>query len=392
MDTSKSTITERNESAAKGQRALRLENEGIYGQPLPRVTPVSWWTKALEFLGLQAATEPDEAVVGVMDVASHAVWIYDEESQMTLWRRGFFGKGNLSRSEPTWLRREINRLRIQKGGGKELTAEELTAKRREVRRRFKHQRAEAMAAAEAEAETAFAHNPESLPVVTTVIPSTQTAKLNQQLQQLLVKGEGEPLPELAEDEVPENLEHLQLSPQEAFFLAWTVGCLHIFDEATGQRIALPRLWEICLQSSPYDRGHRVDNPFLIQYVVYHHFRSLGWVVKTGIKFCVDFLLYKRGPVFHHAEFAVIIVPSYSNPKDKTLSPYNQANVEPLSWQWLSTLSRANSQVMKTLVLVYVVIPSSSDVSDEMFLSPKILELYSVKEVIIRRFIASRMRD
>lgn len=46
---------------------------------------------------------------------------------------------------------------------------------------------------------------------------------------------------------------------------------------------------------------RFDNPFLVHYAVYHHFRSLGWVVKGGIKFCVDYLLYKRGPVFHHAE-------------------------------------------------------------------------------------------
>jgi tRNA-splicing endonuclease subunit Sen2 len=291
---------------------------------------------------------------------------------------------------------------------KELTAEELTAKRREVRRQFKHQRAEAMAAAEAEAETAFAQNPNSMPVVTTIIPSTQTAKLNQQLQQLLAKDENESLPELAEDEIPDNLEHLQLSLQEAFFLAWTVRCLHLYDEVAGQRISLPNFWQTCFESSCHDHERRIDNPFLTQYVVYHHFRSLGWVVKSGIKFCVDYLLYKRGPVFHHAEFAIVVVPSYSNPDDKVSSPYNQPNVDPLSWQWLSTLNRANSQVMKvrdiirklytrlthvqTLVLVYVVIPSSSDVSSEMLLSPKILELYSVKEVIIRRFIAARMRD
>jgi tRNA-splicing endonuclease subunit Sen2 len=47
-----------------------------------------------------------------------------------------------------------------------------------------------------------------------------------------------------------------------------------------------------------------DNPFLINYVVYHHYRSLGWVVKGGIKFCVDYLLYKRGPVFTHAEWVL----------------------------------------------------------------------------------------
>lgn len=47
---------------------------------------------------------------------------------------------------------------------------------------------------------------------------------------------------------------------------------------------------------------RFDNPFIINYVVYHHYRSLGWVVRGGIKFCVDYLLYKRGPVFSHAEY------------------------------------------------------------------------------------------
>lgn len=46
---------------------------------------------------------------------------------------------------------------------------------------------------------------------------------------------------------------------------------------------------------------QLDNPFLVHYAVYHHYRSLGWVVKGGIKFCVDYLLYKRGPVFAHAE-------------------------------------------------------------------------------------------
>ena len=46
---------------------------------------------------------------------------------------------------------------------------------------------------------------------------------------------------------------------------------------------------------------RPDNPFIVNYVAYHHYRSLGWTVKSGLKFCVDYLLYKRGPVFDHAE-------------------------------------------------------------------------------------------
>ena len=52
-------------------------------------------------------------------------------------------------------------------------------------------------------------------------------------------------------------------------------------------------------------ANRFDNPFLVNYAAYHYYRSLGWVVKGGIKFCVDLLLYKRGPVFHHAECVLI---------------------------------------------------------------------------------------
>ena len=43
-----------------------------------------------------------------------------------------------------------------------------------------------------------------------------------------------------------------------------------------------------------------DDPFLVSYAVYHHYRSLGYVVKTGIKFASDWLLYRKGPVFSHA--------------------------------------------------------------------------------------------
>ena len=45
---------------------------------------------------------------------------------------------------------------------------------------------------------------------------------------------------------------------------------------------------------------RPDDPFMVSYVAYHHFRSLGWVVKPGIKFAADWLLYRRGPVFSHS--------------------------------------------------------------------------------------------
>lgn len=120
---------------------------------------------------------------------------------------------------------------------------------------------------------------------------------------------------------------------------------------------------------------RFDNPFLINYVAFHHYRSLGWVVKSGIKFCVDLLLYKKGPVFHHAEyvfhqlqlraqlrkstpsrFAIVVIPVYEDPEDKESSPYELQNVEPFTWSWLSTINRVNSQVKKVASTAIFILP------------------------------------
>ncbi|KAG8829677.1 tRNA splicing endonuclease subunit sen2 [Serendipita sp. 400] len=380
-------------AAPKVQRLnARLENERKYGQTLPRVAPKSWVLRwLLSWNPFGNPSQWDDMVIGVLDPPSCSVWVYDEEQQMTLWRKGFFGKGSLSRSEPTWLKREINRLRVEKRGGKELTAEEITAKRREIRKQFKQERANAIAAAEAEAELSFAANPESNPTITTVIPSAQTAGLQKKLQETIGAHESSLLPELTEDEIPKNMEHLQLSLQEAFFLAWVVGCLDL-RSASGGPITLQAFWAQCFEVSSPFLPKRIDNPFLVHYVAYHHFRSLGWVVKSGIKFCVDFLLYKRGPVFHHAEFAVMIVPVYEDEADCASSPNPLPNSGPISWQWFTTVNRANAQVMKTLVLAHVIIPPSRDIEPSLYDSPEILSKFKVKEVLIRRFVASRMRD
>ena len=226
----------------------------------------------------------------------------------------------------------------------ELTAEEVTAKRRAQRQDFKRQRAEAIAAAEAEAEKAFSANPGVAPTVTTVIPSAQTAGLNR----FFAESDDGPLLGLTEEDMPDNLEHLQLTLQEAFFLCWGVGCLHVISPETQEPLSTTDVWGTFLSSSlPFSPiSKRTDNSFLVHYVAYHHFRSLGWVVRSGIKFCVDYLLYKKGPVFAHAEFAVVVIPSYEDPADRETSPYHLPNESPMKWSWFSTINRVNSQVMK----------------------------------------------
>jgi tRNA-splicing endonuclease subunit Sen2 len=141
---------------------------------------------------------------------------------------------------------------------------------------------------------------------------------------------------------------------------------------------------------------------MLSYVVYHHFRSLGWVVRSGIKFGVDFLLYNRGPVFSHAEFAIIILPSYGHPhyfKPEVDREEIEAK-EKKSWWWLHCVNRVQSQVKKSLLMVYVEVPppaSSDDNGGEMKNRETndisgLLKMYRVREVSLKRWIPNRTRD
>jgi tRNA-splicing endonuclease subunit Sen2 len=198
-----------------------------------------------------------------------------------------------------------------------MTSEEITAKRRADRKQFKADRAKAIAAVAEEAELIFATEGRvvapalsgpAIPSAATWKPSSQTPPEDP------VPSEQDPVASDQENETEDDLvdiEHLQLTLQEAFFLCWTLDCLTILDPHTSEPMSLEQIWLsfqrvhlppfISLTPS-IETPLQFDNPFLIHYMVYHHYRSLGWVIKGGIKFCVDYLLYKRGPVFAHAEY------------------------------------------------------------------------------------------
>ncbi|KAI0272687.1 hypothetical protein BC834DRAFT_1000712 [Gloeopeniophorella convolvens] len=398
----------------KGGRR-RDENNRIYANPLPITfsqVENKFAVTALGIFGISAARVLNPRCEGVFDPATRSVWITNSKDSMILWRHGFFGKGNLSRSEPSWLVRQIN---IRKAAGKQMTSEEVTAKRRAERKQFKLDRARAIAAAAAEAEAAFAEGRIiSAEETRTSIPSAATWKPTPSIRNAVTPPSERSREEIDDlDAEPlEDLEHMQLTLPEAFFLAWALdswtssipkryghavyACtanVYIFMQL--EPMALPDIWRAFQAAhmplhleAPLGHGHalRPDNPFLVNYVFLHHYRSLGWVVKNGVKFCVDYLLYKRGPI-RPGSF-----PVYDDPEDAKSSPYNLPNVAPFTWQWLSTINRVNSQVQKTLVLSYVTIPALSRVSSTKISSPACFEEYSVREITIRRFVPARMRD
>ena len=107
---------------------------------------------------------------------------------------------------------------------------------------------------------------------------------------------------------------------------------------------------------------------------------------------------------------MVVIPVYEDPADQASSPFTLCNSTPFSWSWLSTVNRVNSQVQKvwlhlvipwhsvlklvsqTLILTYVTIPAQSRISPDSLSSPACLAHYSVRDVVLRRFIPARMRD
>jgi tRNA-splicing endonuclease subunit Sen2 len=120
----------------------------------------------------------------------------------------------------------------------ELTSEEITAKRRAERKQFKLDRARAIAAAAAEAEAAFAEGRVVSPALTAdgtrAIPSAATWKPQANVaEEMVAPSEAEVF---EDEETLQDVEHLQLTLPEAFFLLWTLDCLTILDPNTVYRM------------------------------------------------------------------------------------------------------------------------------------------------------------
>jgi tRNA-splicing endonuclease subunit Sen2 len=194
-----------------------------------------------------------------------------------------------------------------------------------------------------------------------------------------------------------NKEHFQLAPEEAFFLFFALGALSIIDPGTLAPIPADKLLELFRANSyfpPIDITSSPSNlvpqdPFLVHYAVYHHYRSLGWVPRHGIKFGVDWIIYQRGPVFDHSEFGITVMPSFS---DERWALHEHESPKK-SWSWFMGVTRVLSHVLKSLVMVYVDVPPS-EVFDEAMRRGGVgeaLRKYTIREVMVRRFSPNRNR-
>lgn len=140
-----------------------------------------------------------------------------------------------------------------------------------------------------------------------------------------------------QDEIPTTI----LTQHEAFFLCHALGCITIRTTPLGHPLSPKSCWDMFRN---YSRALNSSIDFAVEYAVYFYYRSRGWVVKDGINFGVDFLLYKQGPTIDHAYYAVKIFCNHG--------PRSDSN----KWITLLTLHRVTQSVGKELLLSYVTIP------------------------------------
>ena len=337
----------------------------IYSQLLPVSLPPAqtFLTAFLSSLSL-AAPLAQPKITAVYDELTHTIWVQGEKDMTILWRRGFFGKGALSRSEPSWKRRVENKIAVIEGGVKRqhsfvlafatnkqltpspstgLTSEEITAQRRIERNASK-----LVKKAERESEKLIAASAAASEWNSSAGGDDNAAKEEEELVEALNSGLEKIVEELEAveeeaDHVPAteeevgvveepvmedpppawqlSAEHTQLQQEEAFFLLFALGCINIttsnplapLPSTSTTPLSILATWRTFLLDSatllsPPSAGltdprlERFDSPFLINYAAYHHFRSMGWVARSGVKFCADWVLYGAGgPVGSHAE-------------------------------------------------------------------------------------------
>lgn len=405
-------------------------------------------------LFLPPRSHPDPQYYGFFSPSLRSIHVTDPRSIQGLWERGFFGKGSLSRSDPSWIEREKARL----GAGGQKTSEDVTAARREERKKEKWKRArEQQEAIERQRKLEFHEDHEINIDTSDKLGQPTPAEVyggpdhpdvkKRSVQMELAEGKdleeakaamaaadaerddvAKPTAEVVDitrpeaddkDATPpkiEEKEHLNLTTTEAFYLCYALGALTLYHPSAGaspSSFSTPytnrELWDVFRRTShipplpPHIRT-RPDDPFLIDYVVYHHFRSLGYTVRHGVKFGVDFMLYRQGPPFDHAEFVVIIMPNYSDEYWKSEEStveypggrrmYVEGQLRRRNkWSWVSAVNRVNGQARKTLVVVYVDVPRPLEKEEEERVGVEgVLRRYKVREIVLKRWVSNRARD
>jgi hypothetical protein len=251
---------------------------------------------------------------------------------------------------------------------------------------------------------------------------------------------------------------VQLSFQEAFFLAHVLNCCSVYagrydaipeqqqqqqeeqivvqqpqqlqaqqqQQHVQQPLSPAELWGWCCCNAP---GGVLS--FVSRYAAYKHFRCKGWLPLPGLLYGANYVLYKLHPEWAHSDFLVQIMlerpaaAAAAAAADGAEGPYSeqqdgietekalQKEQQPsglqsdvlgnadvgstageagggstqLTWLDAHIMQRLARQVLKQLLMLYVVIPSGLDVG-----SYECMQQIEVREVLLQRWVPSEHRE
>lgn len=303
---------------------------------------------------------PFNCIIG--HIKDQCVEITDQENIKILFTMGFFGKGTLSRSTPQALEES---LMLKTKGYRKKKRSWQKSKETSPQKQSEDNEVEVVVCDDNEEE-----NP------------SKKRKTDDEIEVVLsdTNDESEESNASPPKETPKRKEKetLQLTFEEAYFLSYGLGCLVVKDK--DQPLDLMRLWhKLC-------ELHSAQN-FPVMYTAYHHFRSKGWIVRNGLKYGTDFVLYKDGPPFSHSSYAVIV----KGVKEKGLRDVTGPDGRPnFSWSALAGLNRTITHASKGVLLLYVIKPGT--ISENKISTPFCVSQYKLEEVILKRWVPCENRS
>ncbi|EAA05863.4 AGAP009485-PA, partial [Anopheles gambiae str. PEST] len=140
-------------------------------------------------------------------------------------------------------------------------------------------------------------------------------------------------------------EPLCLFLEEAFFLMHVLNILCLKD-TRGNTISV---------AQAFAKFRKVKRNFLACFCAYLYLKSKNWIIKSGIKFGGDFVVYVKGPQFYHASYIVLIQEVFDG------ADMQSSAIDGLDFQGFNRIAETTG---KDLLFLEVHYPSALDLSDD----------------------------
>ena len=265
----------------------------------------------IEPFPFEEITENNILLLGIFNGLT--VDVFNEHQIKSLALKGCFGQGSKSRSLPTAARTNYNPNKIQTISERQYTT------RLNWRERF---------------------------------------KITEIFEDVKVIGNDEKFSEIKSNpfQVPETM---SLFLEEAFFLNHCLKCLAV-KNLDGKTFESDELLNIFCQTKPN---------FISSYVAYLYFKSRNWVIRSGMKFAGQYLLYQKGPHINHASYIVHIQDQDENQLDN---------------YGLQSMIRISETTAKELLILEIYYPNRIDRNDYQKCL-QLLDKFEVCEVYPKRY-------